>query len=86
MSETYQPMPINDGPVSHVMLSDGMVSVSVYVEYVDKVDQADATMGMSTMGAMNAYTRGLDAALITVVGEVPAATVEAIALSVRLLE
>lgn len=86
MSENYQPMPINDGPVSHVMLSDGMASVSVYVEYVVKAEQTDVALGVSMMGAMNAYTRSLDTALITVVGEVPPATVEAIALSVRLVE
>lgn len=85
-SETYQPMPINDGPVSHVMLSDGMASVSVYVEYVPKVDQADATLGMFSMGGMNAYTHSLPNALITVVGEVPPATVEAIAVAVKLAE
>ncbi len=85
VSETYQATPINDGPVSHVMLSDGMASVSVYVEYVDAAQQ-DATLGMSTMGAMNAYTRSVQSALITVVGEVPSATVESIAGAVQLVE
>ena len=86
VSETYQPMPINDGPVSHVMLSDGMASVSVYVEYIANAIQDDVTLGMSSMGAMNAYTRSLDDALVTVVGEVPTATVESIAYAVRLVE
>lgn len=86
VSETYQAMPINDGPVSHVMLSDGMASVSVYVEYVAKSEQADVSMGMSSMGGMNAFTHSLPNALITVVGEVPPATVEAIAMSVQLVE
>jgi len=85
VSENYQAMPINDGPVSHVMLSDGMASVSVYVEYVPEADQADGAMGMSSMGGMNAFTHSLPDALITAVGEVPAATVEAIAMSVRLV-
>lgn len=86
VSETYQSMPINDGPVSHVMLSDGMASVSVYVEYVAKSEQADVALGMSSMGGMNAFTHSLPNALITVVGEVPPATVEAIAMSVQLAE
>lgn len=85
-SETYQAMPINDGPVSHVMLSDGMASVSVYVEYVPKDEQADVVLGMSSMGGMNAFTHSLPNALITVVGEVPAATVEAIAAAVKFTE
>ncbi len=86
VSETYKPMPINDGPVSHVMLSDGMASVSVYVEYSNQQAQPDVALGISTMGAMNAFTRSTNTALITVVGEVPPATVEAIALAVRLVE
>jgi len=86
VSETYQPMPINDAPISHVMLSDGMASVSVYVEYIKKEEQEDVSLGMSTMGAMNAYTRSIDDALITVVGEVPSTTVESIASAVRLVE
>jgi len=86
VSETYKPMPINDGPVSHVMLSDGMASISVYVEYVKESDRKDIALGMSTMGAMNAFTHSTPDALITVVGEVPSATVEAVALAVRLAE
>ena len=86
ITETYQPMPLNNRPMSHVMLSDGMASVSVYVEYIDKTTQSDVALGVSSMGAMNAFTRSLDAALITVVGEVPPATVESIALAVRLVE
>ncbi len=86
ITETYQPMPLNDRPMSHVMLSDGMASVSVYVEYIDKTTQSGVALGVSSMGAMNAFTRSLDAALITVVGEVPSATVEKIAHAVRLVE
>jgi len=86
VSETFQPMPINDGPISHVMLSDGMASVSVYVEYVAKADQSEVAVGVSTMGALNAYTHSTDHALITVVGEVPAETVEQIAMAVRLIK
>ena len=84
ISETYSPTPINKGPVSHVMLSDGMASVSVYVEYVGREDQQNVSLGWSRMGAMNAYTVGNDEALITVVGEVPKETVEAIAAAVDL--
>lgn len=84
ITETYQPMPLNDRPMSHVMLSDGMASVSVYVEYIDKTTQTGVALGVSSMGAMNAFTRSLDAALITVVGEVPPATVKSIASAVRL--
>jgi len=84
VSETYRPMPINDGPISHVMVSDGMASVSVYVEHVAIADQDNNAVGLSRMGAMNAYGLSLDKAFITVVGEVPASTVMAIAEAVLL--
>lgn len=86
ISETYQAKPLSERPMSHVMLSDGMASVSVYVEYIDKTIQNDVPLGVSSMGAMNAFTRSLDSALITVVGEVPPTTVESIAYAVRLAE
>lgn len=84
ISESYSPMPISKGPISHVMLSDGMASVSVYVEYLMPADQNKTSVGLSTMGAMNAFSLSTDAALITAVGEVPAATVKAIAAAVVL--
>lgn len=84
VSETYRSMPINDGPVSHVMVSDGMASVSVYVEYVAVAEQDKAALGLSTMGAMNAFGLSHVDAFITVVGEVPGDTVRVIAEAVRL--
>ena len=77
-------MPIDDGPISHVMVSDGMASVSVYVEHVKAPEQDKSALGLSRMGAMNAYGLSLDNAFITVVGEVPASTVMAIAEAVQL--
>jgi len=84
VSETYRPMPIDDGPISHVMVSDGMASVSVYVEHVKAPEQDKSALGLSKMGAMNAYGLSLKNAFITVVGEVPASTVMAIAEAVQL--
>ncbi len=86
VSETYQPMPVNDAPVSHIMVSDGMASVSVYVEYVDAAKQDMHGSGISSMGAINAYGHSLPNAFVTVVGEVPVATVLKIAQAVRLNE
>lgn len=82
VGETYRSMPIDTGPISHVMVSDGMASVSVYVEHVAVGEQDTSADGVSTMGAMHAYGMSLPAAYITVVGEVPAATVMSIARSV----
>jgi sigma-E factor negative regulatory protein RseB len=84
VSETYSPMPSNSTPVSHVMLTDGMASVSVYVEYLAKSEHNLSAVGLSSMGAMNAFGMSLDDALITAVGEVPAETVRAIAMAVKI--
>lgn len=87
VSETYSRLPINDeGPVSHVMLSDGMASVSVYVEYIALADQNPSLAGLSSMGAVNAFGLSTESAFITAVGEVPADTVRAIALAVLIQE
>jgi len=79
VSESFRPLPSNDTPVSHVMLTDGMVSVSVYVEYLSVNEQDVASRGLSSMGALNAYGRSMPNAFVTVVGEVPGETVMAIA-------
>jgi sigma-E factor negative regulatory protein RseB len=84
VSETYSPMPSNNTPVSLVMLTDGMASVSVYVEYLAKPDHNLSAVGLSSMGAMNAFGMSMDNALITAVGEVPAETVRAIAMAVNI--
>jgi len=76
LTEKYEPMPMGDSAVSHVMVSDGVASVSVYVEY--SAGKSGAEAGVSRMGAMNAYGRTVDEAFITVVGEVPVETVRAI--------
>lgn len=86
VSETYSPMLGNDRPVSHVMLSDGMASVSVYVEYSAVAEQSLSAVGLSTMGAMNAFGLSTETAFVTAVGEVPAATVRAIAFATQLHE
>ncbi|MFK8078738.1 MAG: MucB/RseB C-terminal domain-containing protein [Granulosicoccus sp.] len=86
VSETYSAMPLSEGPFSHVMLSDGMASVSVYVEYMAAPDQSESSLGLSRMGAMNAFAINIGKALVTAVGEVPEATVKAVAAAVVLRE
>ena len=66
----------------HMVYSDGLATVSVYVEQLSA--PGDAFNGLSTMGAVNAYGLLLDGYQIMVVGEVPPVTVEMIARSVEL--
>jgi sigma-E factor negative regulatory protein RseB len=65
----------------HMVFSDGLATVSVYIEDADSVHHP--LLGHSGMGAMNAYGARVDGHQITVVGEVPEATVKMIARSVQ---
>ncbi len=76
--DKVQQLPGRPHAVRHMVYSDGLATVSVYVE---PAVQADAIEGPLQMGAMNAYGRALDGHQAIVVGEVPAAAVEQIAQS-----
>lgn len=65
----------------HMVFSDGLATVSVYVEKA--LPGTDAFTGLSSMGAMNAFGVLVDDYQVTVVGEVPSPTVRMIATSVR---
>ena len=82
IAETYNPMPMGDTPLSHVTLSDGMASVSVYVEYMEAELHDSGSSGISRMGVINAFGLARESAFITVVGEVPANVVQRIGESV----
>jgi sigma-E factor negative regulatory protein RseB len=69
----------SDDPVTHMMLSDGLASVSVFVE-PGKDKKAE---GRSHVGASNAFSVASGDFRVTAVGEVPAATVEQIARSMQ---
>jgi len=75
--------PGETGPVSHVMLGDGVAMVSVYVEHATVDAQDDSVAGPARMGALNAYGLSLANAFVTAVGEVPAETVRRIARATR---
>lgn len=69
----------SDTPVEHRLYSDGLASVSVYLEPRDK---ALALVGGVRMGAIHAFGRTLDGYQSVVVGEVPASTARRIAESI----
>jgi sigma-E factor negative regulatory protein RseB len=60
-------------PVSHLVFSDGLAAVSVFVEPVPKGGVAN--QGLFQQGAINVYTRQAGDQMVTVLGEAPAATV-----------
>lgn len=70
----------SDVPVQHLVYSDGLASVSVFIEPADP--QAQPMRGLARVGAAFAFSRALDGHQVTAVGEVPPVTLEAIASSV----
>ena len=66
-----------DGVYEHMVYSDGLAAVSVYVE--QRVAGAMVKSGINQLGTNNAYIRKQGDLQITVIGEVPALTVRSIA-------
>jgi sigma-E factor negative regulatory protein RseB len=64
-------------PVAQMVYSDGLAAVSVFIEPMPGRAEA-ARIGISSMGAVNVYTREVANHLVTVVGEAPAASVQRI--------
>jgi sigma-E factor negative regulatory protein RseB len=67
--------------IDHMVYSDGLASVSVFVEHAKP--ESDALVGLSNMGAVNAFGGIRDKHQVTVVGEVPAITVKTICQSLK---
>ncbi len=76
-------LPGSDEPVEHLLFSDGLTNVSVYIE---KINPEESFSGHSRVGAVSAYGKAVDTHQVTAVGEVPQITVETIAEAVRLSE
>ncbi|MEO8672451.1 MAG: MucB/RseB C-terminal domain-containing protein [Tahibacter sp.] len=63
-----------DGAAEHLLYGDGIANVSVYVERV--ASSGVNSVGFGARGALNVYTRTLGNYSVTVLGSVPAITVE----------
>ena len=77
----HHKMTMSSMPVEHFMYSDGLSSISIFVE--KQMQNSKNLIGSSTMGAVNAYGRAVGGYHVTVVGEVPHATVKMIGDSVE---
>lgn len=73
-------MPGSEEVVTHILYSDGLANISVFVA---RQDQPKAE-GLSRVGGSNSYSASIDGYRITAVGEVPAITVEQIAKAMSL--
>jgi len=65
-------------PVGHVVYSDGLAAVSVFIEPMGGRNET-VRPGLSTLGAYHIYTRQVANHVVTVVGEAPAASVQRVA-------
>jgi sigma-E factor negative regulatory protein RseB len=78
-------LPGSTDPVSHLVFSDGMASVSVFVEVETKTretaDGQTVTEESARMGSSSVYSTVMGGRKVTAVGEVPPATVRSIASS-----
>ena len=74
-------LPMRNMVVEHLVYSDGLAAVSVFIEPKSKKAKRPMT-GATGMGAVHAYGTMVKGHQVTVVGEVPAATVELIGKSV----
>jgi sigma-E factor negative regulatory protein RseB len=68
-------------PVVHIVYSDGLAGISIFIENISEVTELHT--GLSSQGAVHIYGRQVDNHLVTVVGEVPPRSVIEVADSVR---
>jgi sigma-E factor negative regulatory protein RseB len=74
-------MPMRKQPVEHLVYTDGLAAVSIFVEKQEKGIKP-VKPGTSSMGAVHAYGTNIGEYQITAVGAVPASTVSLIGGSV----
>jgi len=78
---THGPIAGSPYPVDHLVYSDGLATVSVFIE--DPKSTPEVAEGHSRVGSANAFSLTLNGRQVTAVGEVPRRTVESIAISLR---
>ena len=76
-----QMMEGSTSPVAHLVYSDGLASVSVFIEV--KSPRSEPMNGLSRVGSANTFSTMVRGHQVTVVGEVPAQTVQFIAGSIK---
>jgi sigma-E factor negative regulatory protein RseB len=82
-TRSAQVMPGSNDPVSHLVFTDGLASVSVFVESQakDPPDQETVTEESARVGSSSVFSTVMNGHKVTAVGEVPPATVRSIASS-----
>ena len=81
ITEMRRPLRGKKMPVIQMVFSDGLASISVFIETFD--NDEDDHPGLSSQGAVQVYSKVAGDYLLTVVGEVPPRTVMQVADSIR---
>ena len=81
VASRLQVMPGSPMPAQHLIFSDGIAAISVFIEPASSGGPRPPEA--SSMGSANAYSTSVQGHIVTAVGEVPAATVREIASSVE---
>jgi sigma-E factor negative regulatory protein RseB len=68
--------PMSAGPALQAVFSDGLASLSVFIE---PAPASAASGALPRQGPINAYARRVGDSMVTVVGEIPAETARAVA-------
>jgi sigma-E factor negative regulatory protein RseB len=83
-NRSAQLMPGSSGPVSHLVFTDGLASVSVFVEtQTSRIVPKGQSPASTSFGASSAFSTVVNGSKVIVVGEVPPATVQFIANSLN---
>lgn len=77
-SMVKRPLGKDQGEILHLVFSDGLAAISVFIEPVDP-DRVGDGLGPLSTGAINIYKRVLDGFVITALGEVPLLAVQRVA-------
>jgi sigma-E factor negative regulatory protein RseB len=80
VTEIKRTLPGRSQPVSQIVLSDGLATVSIFVE--PNGPQARTAESASEDGTTTFFTRPMGENLVTVLGEVPLATAQQVGRSV----
>jgi sigma-E factor negative regulatory protein RseB len=79
IAEGFRRLPGKPNPVVHIVYSDGLVAISIFVEPFTVMQ---TQVGLTQAGGLAQYMTRSDAFLVRVIGEAPPATVRQIAQSV----
>jgi sigma-E factor negative regulatory protein RseB len=80
-NRSAQAMPGSSEPVAHLVFTDGVASVSVFVE--PRRSDSTALQGAARVGSSSTFSTVVDGHQVTAVGEVPPNTVQFIATQVK---